>query len=84
MNCNLQYVGMQIDSSSSFTESTLLDLVTADGRSGFMVRIARHVDEGRAWVWLVAFSPHGVFGFAEDRLSCSHDRTTDDGSMATY
>lgn len=84
MNCNLQYVGMQINPSPSFTESTLLDLVTADGRSGFMVRIARHVDEGRAWVWLVAFSPHGVFGFAEDRLSCSHDRTTDDGSMATY
>lgn len=68
----------------SFTESTLLDLVTADGRSGFMVRIARNVDEGTGWVWLVTYDPDGVSGFVEDRFACARHRTEDDGTGAEY
>ena len=68
----------------SFTESTLLDLVTADGRSGFMVRIARNVDEGTGWVWLVTYGPDGVSGFVEDRFACAGHRTKDDATGAEY
>lgn len=69
---------------AGFTESTLLDLVTDDGRSGFMVRLARHVDEAVAWVWLVTYGPEGIHGFVDDSLPCSPTRTVDDGSGATY
>jgi hypothetical protein len=41
----------------TYTESTLLDVVSDDGGAGFMMRIARHVDEGVAWLWLVTFGP---------------------------
>ena len=68
----------------SFTESTLLDLVTADGRSGFMVRLARNVDEGTGWVWLVTYGPDGVSGFVEDRCACAGHHTEDDGTGAEY
>jgi hypothetical protein len=68
----------------TFTESTLLDVVSDDGGAGFMVRIARHVDEGVAWLWLVAFGPDGVYGFVEDQLPCNSSRTPDDGSRARY
>lgn len=69
---------------ASFTESTLLDLVSEDGRSGFMVRLARHVDEGKAWVWAIAFGPNGFHGFTDDRMPCPSDRTPDDGQSAVY
>lgn len=68
----------------SFTESTLLDLVTEDGRSGFMVRIARHVDEGVGWVWAVAYGPGGVHGFVDDDLDCPRTPTVDDDTSAIY
>lgn len=68
----------------TFTESTLLDVVSDDGRSGFMVRIARHVDEGVAWLWLVTFGPEGVHGFVDDELPISSTRTPDNGSSARY
>ncbi len=70
--------------SGSFTESTLVDLVTADGRSAFMLRLARHVDEGVAWLWLVTFGPEGVHGFVDDAIACPSVRTVDDGTAATY
>lgn len=69
---------------NSLTESTLLDLVTPDGCHGFMVRIARHVDEGIAWVWLVTYGPDGVHGFVDDRISLLGDRTPDDSIGAKY
>ena len=68
----------------TFTESTLLDVVSDDGGAGFMMRIARHVDEGVAWLWLVTFGPEGVHGFVDDDLSCSSMRTHDDGSQSRY
>ena len=68
----------------TFTESTLLDVVSDDGGAGFMMRIARHVDEGVAWLWLVTFGPEGVHGFVDDELPCNSMRTQDDGSQAQY
>ena len=68
----------------TFTESTLLDVVSDDGGAGFMMRIARHVDEGVAWLWLVTFGPEGVHGFVDDELPCNSMRTQDDGSHARY
>ena len=68
----------------TFTESTLLDVVSDDGGAGFMMRIARHVDEGVAWLWLVTFGPDGVHGFVDDELPCNSMRTQDDGSQAQY
>ena len=68
----------------TFTESTLLDVVSDDGGSGFMVRIARHVDEGVAWLWLVTYGLEGVHGFVDDELPISSTRTPDDGGTARY
>lgn len=68
----------------TFTESTLLDLVSADGRTGFMLRLARHVDEARAWIWLVIFHADVIHGFADDSIACESTRTVDDGTSATY
>lgn len=68
----------------TFTESTLLDVVSDDGGAGFMMRIARHVDEGVAWLWLVTFGPEGVHGFVDDELPCNSMRTQDNGSQARY
>jgi hypothetical protein len=70
--------------SQLWTESTLLDVVDEEGRTGFMLRIARHVDEGVAWLWLVTYGPEGVHGFVEDTFACSPARTADDGSSARY
>ena len=49
-----------------------------------MLRIARHVDEGVAWLWLVTYGPEGVHGFVDDELHLSSTRTPDDGSTARY
>ena len=67
-----------------FTESTLLDVVDGDGYTGFMLRIARHVDEGVAWLWLVTYGPDGVHGFVDDSMPCTNVRTPDNGESARY
>jgi hypothetical protein len=67
-----------------FTESTLLDVVDDEGRSGFMLRIARHVDEGVAWLWLVTYGPDGVHGFVDDSFPCDSRRTPDERDRARY
>lgn len=69
---------------STFTESALLDMVSDDGSSGFMLRIARHVDQGVSWLWLVTYGEGGFHGFVDDTLPCPNVRTIDDGHATSY
>ena len=68
----------------SFTESVYLDAVSADGRTGFVARLARHVDEGVAWLWLHAFLPEGVFAFHRDDIAINGAATPDTDAGANY
>lgn len=69
----------------TWSESVYLDAVTADGTTGFVTRLARHTDDGVAWLWLHAFLPDddGVASVRDD-LPCDAGRTVDDGRGVVY
>lgn len=61
-----------------------LDCVSTDGATGFVARLARHVDEGATWLWAHAFLPGGVVAFHDQDLACDGGRTAVDGAGVEY
>lgn len=69
----------------SWSESVYLDAVSPDGRTGFVTRLARHVDGGRTWLWAHGFDVDGpTVAFVRDDLPCDGDRTVDDDASVVY
>lgn len=68
----------------SFTESVYLDAVSPDGKTAIVTRLARHVDEGVAWLWLHVFSPETNVAFVRDDLELIGGPTIDSASGAQY
>jgi hypothetical protein len=68
----------------SWTESVYLDCVTPNGVSGFVARLARHVDEGTSWLWAHAFLPGGVVAYHDQALPCPGGRTDVEGADPVY
>lgn len=66
------------------TESVYLDVVSPDGRTGFVARLARHVDEGVGWLWLHVFTDGAIFAFARDDLPLAGRPTVETGEGAVY
>ena len=66
-----------------WSESVYLDVVSADGKLAVVTRLARHVDEGVAWLWLHAFGIADL-AFVRDDLPCDAARTEDDDQGARY
>ena len=69
----------------TWSESAYLDGVSADGRTGFVTRLARNPDDGTSWLWLHLFTPAGMqVAIVRDDLPCGPQRAADDGSSAVY
>ena len=68
-----------------FSESVYLDLVTADGRSGFVARIGRFPDARVAWLWAHVFTPQsGMLAFVDDEAPDTDARAAVEGATARY
>jgi hypothetical protein len=52
------------------SEGAYLDLVTPDARSGVIVRLCRHPQEGYAWLWGHAFLDGRVCAFTQHDVPC--------------
>jgi len=68
----------------SWTESVYLDCVSPDGATGFVARLARHVDEGTAWLWAHAFRAGEVVAFHDQSLPCAGGPTAVDEPDVAY
>jgi hypothetical protein len=69
----------------SWSESVYLDAVSADGTTGFVTRLARHVDDGTTWLWVHGFDAAGpTVAFVRDDLPCHGGPTVDDGTAVVY
>ena len=68
----------------SLTESVYLDAVSADGRTAFVTRLARHVDEGVAWLWLHGFGEGFEVAFLRDDIELVAPATEEAATGACY
>lgn len=68
-----------------YSESVYLDLVTADGRSGFVVRIGRFPEARVAWLWGHVFTPEtGMLAFLDHEAPDSESRTAVEAEDVRY
>jgi hypothetical protein len=68
-----------------YSESVYLDLVSADGRSGFVVRIGRFPEARVAWLWGHVFTPErGMVAFVDHEAPDDGDRTEVEAGEAEY
>jgi hypothetical protein len=68
-----------------WSESVYLDAVSADGRSGFVVRIGRFPEARVAWLWGHVFTPEsGLLGFVDHEAPDGSDRTEVEAGEARY
>jgi hypothetical protein len=68
-----------------YSESVYLDGVTADGRSGFVLRIGRFPEARVAWLWGHVFTPQtGMLAFLDHQAPDSDARTVVESDEATY
>jgi hypothetical protein len=68
-----------------YSESVYLDLVTADGRSGFVVRIGRFPEARVAWLWGHVFTPKtGMLAFLDHEAPDSETRTPVEAENVRY
>ena len=68
----------------SLTESVYLDAVSPDGRTAFVTRLARHVDEGVAWLWLHGFGDGFGTAFLRDDIELRAPATEETATGACY
>ncbi len=66
------------------SESVLLACTSDDGASGIFGRLCRYPSAGVAWVWLHAFLPGRVIGFADDAVPCGTDELATKDDDLTY
>jgi hypothetical protein len=52
----------------TWAESAEMNCVSADGRTGFTVRLARYPGTKVAWLWLAVVTPDAVFGYNDNAL----------------
>jgi hypothetical protein len=63
-----------------------MNAVSADGRTGFSVRLARYPGTGIAWLWLAVFTPDSLFGYNDNALPLTGFQgvTEVEGDAVTY
>lgn len=66
------------------SEATYLDLVTADGKRGMIVRLCRHPQEGYAWLWGHVFLEGRVGAFTQHDVPCEAALTPVESHRAVY
>jgi hypothetical protein len=58
-----------------WSESVYADCVSADGQSGFIVRLCRYPEQNTSWLWVHIFLPGKIYAFNDNYLSCPEGRT---------
>ncbi|MEE9515963.1 MAG: hypothetical protein V3V52_02600 [Candidatus Adiutricales bacterium] len=53
-----------------WSESVYADCVSADGRTGYMLRLGRYPDQSTSWLWAFTFTPDTIFGYNDHCLAC--------------
>ena len=67
-----------------WSESVYLDCVSADGETGFVVRLCRYPTEGTAWLWAHVFLPGETYAYTDHYLPCTPDVSPVDGEKVVY
>ena len=58
-----------------WSESIYADCVSDNGKTGFMLRLARYPDQSTSWVWAWVFTPEKVYGYNCHYLPCPEIRS---------
>jgi hypothetical protein len=66
------------------SEAVYLDAVTDDGRSGAVLRLCRHPQEGFAWLWGHVFLNGSVYAFTRHDAPCTAALTSIDAARVAY
>ncbi len=67
-----------------WSESVYLDCVSADGETGFVVRLCRYPTERTAWLWAHVFLPGKVYAYTDHYLPCDGQVTPVDSDRVVY
>ena len=67
-----------------WSESIYADCVTADGTSGYMLRLCRYPDQSTSWLWAWVFTPKKVYGYNCHYLPCPEERSIVENPDLTY
>jgi len=72
--------------SPTWAESAEFNCVSADGASGFLVRLARYPGARQAWLWLCVWLPDAIYAYNDDTLALTgyEGVTRVDASDVTY
>lgn len=66
---------LAVDPSRAYAESAHVNGASADGKTAFILRLARYPGQDRAWLWAFAFLPEGsTYSYVDDRLPLSGAR----------
>ncbi len=71
----------------SFAESAHINGASADGRTAFIMRLARYPMQSRAWLWVFVFCPDGaIYSYIDDKLALSGSQgvTPVEGERVVY
>ena len=67
-----------------WSESIYADCVTADGKTGYMLRLCRYPDQATSWLWAWVFTPDNIYGFNNHYLPCPEQRSIVEDPDLTY
>lgn len=67
-----------------WSESVYLDCVSADGGTGFVVRLCRYPTERTAWLWAHVFLPGETYAYTDHYLHCNDTVTPVESEHVVY
>ncbi|MEM1249084.1 MAG: hypothetical protein AAGK22_22075 [Acidobacteriota bacterium] len=76
--------GRALEDNADYSESVYADAVSADGRHGFIVRLARYPQLGQSRLWCHGFSGDDVFAFTDHDAPCGEAVTDLASGLAKY
>jgi hypothetical protein len=67
-----------------WSESVYLDCVSADARSGFVLRLCRYPTEATAWVWAQVFLGEAAYSYVDAYVPCGREVVAVEEADAVY